>query len=321
MKKCIQPTIIGACLISLLGIPTASHATDRHEILEKFSNGDFEIPSVPSSHQRIVVQFGDPFFDGSDVLENLAAFTQVQDTPIIVVTSLWKPQQKATLLHHISSLLNRDKDVYICAGSGEYTDDGRDFDALYTAWPKTSFGDSTTVNPVLSEGTSDTYKGVYNEQMTSYKNVFGDVFNESHFPRQDAVSFIKNVVERYRDNYLLEINVTGPTTDAAKVLKDDDLSSHVRVIRGVMGGGFGKFGSESRLGYNFVIDPHGTKKFIDRIRTLRIPTLVVTSQTCSTMPIKKEDFSQFMESKSKTPLGEAIAQGWKNWNRHMSLKR
>lgn len=28
-----------------------------------------------------------------------------------------------------------------------------------------------------------------------------------------------------------------------------------------------------------------------------------------------------MESPSKTPLGQAVALGWDNWNQHMSLKR
>jgi len=49
--------------------------------------------------------------------------------------------------------------------------------------------------------------------------------------------------------------------------------------------------------------------------------LVVTSQTCSTIPVQKDDFTKFMGAENKTPLGQAVAIGWNNWNKHMSLKR
>lgn len=312
-------------LKAVLVFGVASYTTvamDRQEILGRFAQGNFEIPALDQSIQRVVVMFGDPGYDGADILENIAALSLEKDAILVIVTNLWKPDEKATLVEAVAKKLGRMDRVFICAGSGCYTDDGKNFMELYPAWPKAAFGDPTYVNPALSEAQRESYKGVYNEQLEAYRLVLGvDDSDKKRFSEKDPISFIKNILAPYAQNYALEIFMSGPPTDMAKLLMDEELSDHVRVVRGIMGGGFGPFGEESRMGYNFVLSPSATQDMIQQIRDKQIPTLVVTSQTCSTIPIKKEDFTNFIDNRNKRPLAEAVAIGWKKWNQHMSLKR
>lgn len=321
MNMRFKSMLLGTLLVSALN-STSINAQDRQEILERFSQGNYEIPILDQSKQRVVVMFGDPGYDGADILENLAAFKLEKDALLVIVTNLWKPDEKAALVEAVAKRLGCINRVFVCAGSGCYTNDGKNFDELYPAWPKAAFGDPTYVNPPLSGANRENYKGVYNEQLEAYRFVFG--LNDSdrkRFPEKDPISFIKNIVEPYAQDYALELFMSGPPTDMAKLLMDKELSEHIRVIRGMMGGGFGPFGGESRMGYNFVLSPQATQDVIQQIREKQIPTLIVTSQTCSTIPIKKEDFNSFIDERNKRPLAEAISIGWKKWNQHMTLKR
>lgn len=324
MKTRFKSVILGACALGALSTSSINamdrQETDRQQILERFSQGNFTLPTLDTSTQRIVIQFGDPGFDGSDVLEEIAAYTVEKDAIIINVTNLWKPNEKAVILELIAKQMGRTENVYFCPGYGYYADKDQEFSQIFPAWPKANFGDAQIYNLPLEQSMSDNYKGIYNEQLTAYCSQFSDV-DASIKAEQDPINFIKKVIEPFGENYVLELFVTGPTGDAARLLADEELLPHVRLLRGVMGGGFGKFGAESRLGYNFVIDPVGTKSLIEQIKCHNIPTLVVTSQTCTTIPIQKDDFTKFMASPDKTMLGEAVAMGWNNWNNHMSLKR
>ena len=310
------------CILSLL-LASLAWAHDRLSILEQFSRGNFEIPALDPSQKRIILQFGDPGFDGGDVLENYATYNLERDALIVNITNLYKPQQKAALLACVAERTGH-PDVHFCPACGCYTDEGDNFDKLYPTWPKEAFGDPTYKNPPLSEANPENYKGVYNEQLEGYKAVFGeDKICPDKYSEQDVIIYLKKLVKPFGENYVFEIFLSGPTTDLAKVLADDELSSHIRVIRGLMGGGFNSFHpqKQTRLGYNFVLDINSTNIMLRQIEALQIPTVVVSSQTCSTIPIQKEDFLAFMNSPKKTLLGQAFAIGWEKWNQHMSLKK
>lgn len=300
MKLRLKSLFSKACILGTLPI-LSLQAMDRQEILEQFNGGNFTIPQLDKSIQRVIVQFGDPGFDGSDVLEAISAYTLESDAIIINVTNLWKPTEKASLLATVAQQMGRTKNVHFCPGYGYESNNTSDFKSTFPAWPIGNFGDATLQNAPLSQATSADYKGIYDEQLTAYRSVFGDLVDSFTYKQQDPLPFIKNIVKNFGDNYVLELFVTGPTGDAARLLADEQLSSHVRLFRGIMGGGFGKFGAESRLGYNFVIDPKGTEDLIQRIREQKIPALVITSQTCSTIPIKKKILFLLWNHQAKLP--------------------
>lgn len=289
----------------------------RNEIMNSFSAGDFSIPSY-GENQRVLIFFGDPGFDGSDALEYVAGFKRFNDSKdlIICVTNLWKPDEKARMLDSIAKTMNADN-VNIISGYGCYKGEEQNCLEKFPAWPVNIFGDPTIENPPLNIASSANYKGFYNSQLDAYQSIL----SENVFSQSDVVASIKGILEKLDGKYNIEMFVTGPMRDAANVLDDELLSSKVTVIRGVMGGGFGEILNEKRLGYNFAIDPEGTKKFVDLVVQHKIPTVVLSSELCSTIEIKKDDFTKLIDFQNKSPLHQAIASGWENWNKNIQLKK
>ncbi len=241
------------------------------------------------------------------------------DCPTLIITTFWKPEEKASILGCIVKILGR-TNVEIVAGSGVYSGTERYMTETYPTWPEkfgipTEFVDddeSTELeNDVNASNFQKCYKCVYPYQTKAFKENYSDLFED---PAVNVCNFPIMIDKFMNFSKLNEVTVVGiaPFTNLAYIVQN-----HTPKIKNIitMSGWHGSFDDPVRPNYNVHMDMVSANIVFSQTK---IPVLVFSSDFCSTFKMRQNEWDKFLTLDNK--FGKTMLEVARNWEVHRARK-
>ena len=269
------------------------------------------------SVQRLVI-VTDCGFDLDDYAAILWLLS-TYDCPTLIITTFWKPEEKASILGCIVKILGR-TNVNIVAGSGVYSGSEEYMKELYPTWPE-KFGIPDYTNQNISGIPTDlidedsqefqNYTCVYPYQTKAFKENYSDLFDD---PAVNVCNFPVLIDKFMNRSNLNEVTIVGiaPFTNIAYIVQN-----HACKIRNIitMSGWYGTFDNPIRPNYNVHMDMASANIIFCQTK---IPVLVFSSDFCNTFKMRQEEWDKFLSLDNK--FGKTMLTVAKNWEIHRARK-
>jgi len=231
--------------------------------------------------------------------------------PTLIITTFWRPDEKASILGCIVKILER-KNVDIIAGNGIYGGAECFTKETYPTWPN-EFGNPIDIIDDDDAESIQRYGCVYPYQINAFKENYSDLFDD---PAVNVCNFpvlIDKFMGKSKLNEVTLINM-GLFTNTAYILQH-----HACKIKNIITttGWHGSFNDPIRPEYNIHMDMSSANVVFCQIGT-SIPVLVFSSEFCDVFKMKQEEWNKFLLLDNK--FGKTMLDVAKNWEIHKARK-
>lgn len=225
------------------------------------------------------------------------------DCPTLIISTFWKPEEKASIIRAIVQILKR-TNVEVIAGSGIYRGSERYMLEEFPTWPKI-FGNPTEE---FDESNSyDNYNCVYPHQTKAFKENYPEIFDDPFLNICNYPIIIDKFMSRSKPGEVTVIGI-APFSDVAYIVKN-----HLLKIKNIitMSGWHGKFTDPTRPNYNVHMDMSSANIIFSQTK---VPVYVFSSDFCSVFGMGKEEWDKFLSLDNK--FGKTLLSVAKNWEIH-----